>query len=244
MFASTGRLVLKSRSCLLEAAGKINARHAMTKPEIIGSIRSTYTRVVCMVCEEKGIEYVLTETPLRAPEIFAIHPFGKMPVLRHGDFVLFESKAIADYLDRSFPAPYVFPSEPRLDALTEQWVSLVNTLIDRTFIRTYLYAYIAPKTADGGPDRQVIEAVMPALREQMGVLDRAVAQNGYLVGEQFTFADINLLPILYRVRQAPEGAEALAAATHLARYYERHAARPSFTSTIPPSGPPRRDTPA
>src|SRR3954469_15533583 len=114
MFASTGRLVLKRRSCLLEAAGKINARHAMTKPEIIGSIRSTYTRVVCMVCEEKGIEYVLTETPLRAPEIFAIHPFGKMPVLRHGDFVLFESKAIADYLDRSFPVPYVFPSEARL----------------------------------------------------------------------------------------------------------------------------------
>jgi glutathione S-transferase len=215
----------------------------VTKPEIIGSIRSTYTRVVCMVCEEKGIEYVLTERPLRAPEILAIHPFGKMPVLRHGDFVLFESKAIATYLDRSFPAPYVFPSEHRLAALTEQWVSLVNTLIDRTFIRTYLYAYIAPKTADGRPDREVIEAVLPALREQIGVLDRAVAKNSYLVGDQFTFADINLLPILYRLRQVPEGAEALAAATHLTRYYNQHATRPSFESTIPPSGPPRRDTP-
>jgi glutathione S-transferase len=167
--------------------------------------------------------------------------FGKMPVLRHGDFVLFESKAIANYFDRSFPAPYVFPSEPRLAALTEQWVSFVNTLMDRTLIRTYLYAYIAPKTADGRPDREVIEAVMPALREQIGVLDRAVAKNGYLVGEQFTFADINLMPILYRVRQAPEGA--LAAAKNLARYYDQHAERPSFKSTILPSGPPRRDTP-
>jgi glutathione S-transferase len=196
-----------------------------------------------MVCEEKGIEYVLTERPLRAPELRAIHPFGKMPVLRHGDFVLFESKAIVNYLDRSFPAPYVFPSEPRLAALTEQWVSLVNTLMDRTLIRTYLYAYIAPKTVDGKPDRTAIEAVMPELREQIGVLDRAVAKTGYLVGEQFTFADINLLPILYRVRQAPEGAEALAAATHLARYYDQHAARSSFKSTIPPPGPPRRETP-
>jgi len=43
----------------------------MTKPEIIGSIRSTYTRAVCMVCEEKGIEYVPTERPLHAPEISA-----------------------------------------------------------------------------------------------------------------------------------------------------------------------------
>src|SRR3981081_3389874 len=111
----------------------------MTTPEIIGSIRSTYTRVVCMVCEEKRIEYVLTERPLRAPEILAIHPFGKMPVLRHGDFELFESKAIATYLDRSFPEPYVFQSDARIAALTEQWVSLVNTVVDRTLIRTYLF---------------------------------------------------------------------------------------------------------
>jgi glutathione S-transferase len=213
-------------------------------PEIIGSIRSTYTRTACMVCEEKGIKYVLTERPLHAPEILAIHPFGKMPVLRHGDVELFESKAIATYLDRSFPAPFVFPSDPHLVALTEQWVSLVNTVMDRTLIRTYLFAYIAPKTADGAPDREVIDAVMPAVREQIAVLDKAVARTGYLVGEQFTFADINLLPILYRVRQVPEGAEALAATTHLARYYDRHAARPSFTSTTPPAGPPRRATPS
>ena len=215
----------------------------MPKPEIIGSARSTYTRVVCMVCEEKGIDYVLTERPLGAPEIRAIHPLGKMPVLRHGDVELFESKAIATYLDHSFPGPSIFPSDPRLAALTEQWVSLVNTVMDRTLIRTYLVAYIAPKTSDGKPDREAIEAVMPALREQLGILDHAVAKTGYLVGDQFTFADINLLPILHRVGQAPEGAKAIAAATHLAAYYERHAARPSFRSTDPPSDPPGRAKP-
>jgi glutathione S-transferase len=218
-------------------------RQAMPKPEIIGSARSTYTRVVCMVCEEKGIEHVLTEKPLGAPELLAIHPFGKMPVLRHGHVELFESKAIATYLDRSFPAPYVFPSDPLLAALTEQWVSLVNTVMDRTLIRTYLLAYVAPKTADGKPDRAAIEAVMPAVREQLGILDKAVAKTGYLVDDQFTFADINLLPILHRVGQFPESAEALAAATHLASYYDRLAARPSFKSTVPPAGPPRRATP-
>jgi glutathione S-transferase len=41
----------------------------MAVPEIIGSSRSTYTRVVRMVCEQKGIEYRLTEVPLQAPEI-------------------------------------------------------------------------------------------------------------------------------------------------------------------------------
>lgn len=210
----------------------------MAKPEIIGSLRSTYTRVVCLVCEEKGIDYTLSETPLRAAELFAIHPLGKMPVLRHGDLTLFESKAIATYLDGAFPGPRLIPTEPRPAALLEQWVSFVNTAVDRTVIRTYLYAYIAPKTADGSPDRATIAAVLPELRQQVAVLDKAVAATGHLVGTELTFADLNLLPLLHRLGQAPEGAEVLAGATHLAAYYARHAARPSFRRTMPPPGPP------
>jgi glutathione S-transferase len=212
----------------------------MPRPEIIGSARSTYTRVIRMVCEEKGIDHAFTEVLLGAPELAAIHPFGKMPILRHGDVELFESKAIATYLDRLFPEPFVLPSDPRLLALTEQWVSLVNTLIDRTIIRTYLFAYIAPGTPDGTPNRAVIDAVIPAMREQVAVLDKAVAATGHLVGDRFTLADINLMPLLHRLKIPPEGAAALAAAPHLAAYYDRHASRPSFMLTEPPAGAPRR----
>jgi glutathione S-transferase len=90
------------------------------------------------------------------------------------------------------------------------------------------------------PDRVAIDAVLPELREQIGILDTAVAKSEYLVDDQFTLADINLLPILDRVILAPEGAEALAATAHLNRYFEKHAARPSFRRTLPPPGPPER----
>ena len=215
----------------------------MPNPEVIGSKRSSYTRVVRMACEEKGIDYVFTEALLGAPEIFAIHPFGKMPVMRHGDVELFESKAIATYFDRSFPGPSLFPSEPVPAALVEQWVPLVNTLVDpldTDFAWIRSPTCCPDKTADGKPDRQAIEAVTPFFREQIEVLQKAVARTGYLAGDQFTFADINLMPILYYMRLVPEGAEALGRATHLAAYYGRHAERPSFKSTIPPEGPPRR----
>ena len=49
--------------------------------------------------------------------------------------------------------------------------------MDRTLIRTYLYAYIAAKTLDGRPDRAAIDAVLPAVREQLGILDRAVERD-------------------------------------------------------------------
>lgn len=212
----------------------------MTKPEIIGSISSTYTRVVRMVCEEKDIGYDLIETALNALEVRAIYPLGKMPVLRHGDFVLFELKAIATYLDRSFAGPQMISSDPRLCALTEQWVSFVNTVVDRTLIRTYLYAYIAAMKAGGAPDRNVIDAVLHDLREQIGILDNAVARTGHLVDDQLTLADLNLLPILDRIRLAPEGAAALAATEHLSRYFDKHSGRPSFQRTLAPARPPER----
>ena len=134
----------------------------MTKPEIIGGMRSSYTRVACMACEEKGIDYTLTDVLLGAPELRALHPLGKMPVLRHDGLVLFESKAIATYLDKAFAGPALIPSEPRLLGLVEQWVSYVNTVVDPMLVRTYLLAYAAPKTADGKPDRVLIDAVLPS----------------------------------------------------------------------------------
>jgi glutathione S-transferase len=215
----------------------------MSKVEIIGFAPSTYVRVVRIVCEEKGIDYELKPVPPHSPEAAAVHPFGKIPVMRHGDFELCESKAIATYLDRTFPGPQVIPSDPRLAAQTEQWVSLVNTVMDGCMVRTYLFHYIFPKTPDGQPDRQGIDAVVPKVREQVGILDRAVARTGHLVGDSFTLADANLMPILYYVRQFPEGRDAIAAAGSLAAYYDRHAERPSLKNTVPPPPPPRQARP-
>jgi glutathione S-transferase len=214
----------------------------MQKPEIIGSLRSSYTRAVCMACIEKQVPYTFTQCLLGASELLAINPFGKMPVMRHGDFELYESKAIATYLDRAFEGPPLFPSEPRLAALTEQWISVVNSSLYGTVI-SYLQALIAPQTADGSPDVVAIEALKPQLRMRFSVLDKALASTPYLAGEQLSFADLNLVTILHNVPLLPGTAELLAASTHLTRYHDRRAARDSYRTTLPPPGPPRRAPP-
>jgi glutathione S-transferase len=213
----------------------------MSKVEIIGIPQSTYVRVIRMACEEKGIDYALSPAPPHSPDVDAIHPFGKVPVMRHGNIALCESKAIATYLDRVFEGPKLIPDHPETAAVVEQWVSLVNTVIDQTLVRTYLFAYIFPKGGDGKPDRGMIETVVPTLRQQMTILDGAVARTGYLAGNGYTLADINVMPILFYVRQFPEGGETLAANKNLAAYFERHSARPSFRNTTPPPPPPPRE---
>jgi glutathione S-transferase len=77
---------------------------------------------------------------------------------------------------------------------------------------------VAPGTPDGSPNRAAIDKVMPALSLQVAVLDRAVAPTGYLAGHSFTLADINLMPLLHRLKIPPEGAAALAAAKNLSAY--------------------------
>jgi len=206
----------------------------MAKVEIIGMPQSTFVRVVRMTCEEKGVPYDLTAARPHSPEINAVHPFGKVPGMRHGDVELCESKAIATYLDRTFGGPKVIPEDPAQAAQVEQWVSIVNTVVDPTMIRQYLLSYIFPKGADGKPDRKAIEAALPAMQQQFDVLDKAVAGTGYLAGKSYTLADMNLMPILAYLERLPESGEMLKKSKNLSAYFARHAERPSFKNTTPP----------
>lgn len=203
----------------------------MAAIEIIGNPRSTYTRVVWMACEEKGVPYTFQEARPHTPPVDAIHPFGKVPVMRDGDLTLYESKAIATYIDRTRPGPKLIPDDPKLAAQVEQWVSLINSTIDPVMIRDYVLGYIF--TQDGKPDPARIAAAVDKMRRQIKLLDGAVS-TGYLVGASFTLADISLMPILFWLRRFPEGAALLDGAPNLRAYFERHAARPSFQKTIPP----------
>jgi glutathione S-transferase len=201
--------------------------------EIIGAPQSNYVWAVRMVCEEKGVPYEHKPERPHTPEVDAIHPFGKIPVMRHGDVTLCESKAIASYIDSVFDGPKVIPQDPCLGAQVEQWVSLGNVEFDKLMIRQYVVGYVFPKEP-GKPDMTAIGEAAEKMKKQVEVLDRAVAKTGHLVGDKFTLADINILPMLFYVNRFEEGKAMLGASKNLAAYIERHFARESFKKTTPP----------
>jgi glutathione S-transferase len=205
----------------------------MAMVEIYGVPRSNFTRAVRMVCEEKSIPYVLEERPPHSPDVEALHPLGRIPAMRHGDVKLCESKAIATYLDGSFPGPRLLPSAPLASAMCEQWVSLVNTRFDAIMIRDYVFCYIFPKGEGGVPDRNAIDASLPKLRDLIRILDERLGETPYIAGDDFTYADILLMATVDVVARFPDGAAMIKEAAHLAPYYARNAARPSFRNTWP-----------
>lgn len=208
--------------------------------KIIGAPQSNFVWACRIACVEKGVPYDLVAVFPHTPEVDAIHPYGKIPAMRHGDVTLFESRAILYYVDHAFPGAPLAPRDPVGGAQVEQWLSCVNTTIDPVLLRQYGGpGYFFPGTPDGSPNRAVIDAVAPKLEPHFALLDRAVAKTGYLVGDALTLADINLLPILYYMSKLPESGEILRSKPSLAGYVEKLLARKTIADTIPPPMPKR-----
>jgi len=210
----------------------------MADLEIIGVAQSNYVWAVRIAATEKGVPYKFTPMRPNTPEVGAIHPFNKIPVMRHGDFELFESKAICTYIDRAFDGPPLMPAETKAYAQAEQWISSVNTTVDITCVRHYIVSYAFPGTPDGSPDRAKIDRALPVMEKQLAVLDRAVARTGYLVGNQATLADFNLFPIAFYLQRFPESKVMMQEHKNLTGFVERMFARPSVQATVPP--PPKK----
>lgn len=208
----------------------------MADIEILGVPFSNYVRAIRMALEEKGVAYTLTPCRPHTPEIDAIHPLGKIPCLRHGEFTLCESKAIASYIDRSFPGPKLFPEDAQGAALVEQWVSLENCTLNPTF-QIYVGGYFFPRTADGEPDSVAMAAAAIPVEAQLKMLDRVLTGKHFLATDVFSYADINLLTVLAYLRDLPESGKVIAESPALLAYLNTHSERPSFVATKPPPTP-------
>lgn len=225
------RVVMRPNSI----CGEVNV---MSELQILGAPASNYVWVVRMACAEKGVPYTLVPTMPHTPEINAIHPFGKIPVMQHGDVRLCESRAICGYIETVFDGRPLVPKEPARAAQVEQWISILNTHIAPVCLLQYLVGYFFPSTPDGAPDRSLIEGSLPQMRAQLAVLDRTVGVTGYLATDEFTLADIALLPLLHYLSKMPESGAAIATSQHLSRYLARHSQRPGFRQTLPEFMPP------
>lgn len=204
----------------------------MDEIEIIGAPQSNYVWAVRIACAEKGLAHRLTVAMPHSPETDAIHPLGKMPVLRHGAVTLFESRAICAYLDRALPGPALTPRDPLAAAVCEQWISLATTAFDPVFIRQCVFAYLFPGTPDGSPDLARVQAALPAAERLLDVLAEGLKTGA--VGSEFTLVDAYLTPILFYARRLPELAPMFEARPAVAGRLDRSLARGSVAQTMPP----------
>jgi glutathione S-transferase len=211
----------------------------MAELEIIGFDLSNWVRAARLACEEKGVAYTLTPpgttgiADLKTEKHLALHPFGRIPAMRHGDVVLFETLAIGHYIDRLFEGPALVPADPLEAVRVEQWVSAMLDYVSRSIMRGHVIHYVFPKGPDGEPDRAAIEAGIPDVRAHLAILDKALADGPYFHGETPYLDDFVLLPMLDALCITKEGPGLLAEAPNVARHRASFQKRPSYEATIP-----------
>lgn len=211
----------------------------MSKPKITGFPQSTFVWTARSAIHLKGVDYdfaAIAPPQHKAPEYLARNPWGKVPLLEHGDVVLYETTAICNYIDTAFEGTPLQPSDPATLAHMHQVVSIANCYLYPTAAVRFALQYIFPSGPDGAPNQEVIDAAIPEIRKTLAVLDTTLGDNKWLTGEQVTLADLFVGPLLFVTGMFPGGKELLAGAPRLGRLQGQLMDLPAFRDAAPPQG--------
>jgi glutathione S-transferase len=179
----------------------------MSDPVVYGFTRSTFVNIVRLVLTQKEVPYTFhdLESEMGKASHLALHPFNRVPILRHGDFTVYETSAIVSYLEETFPKPALQPNDVRDRARMNQWISSVNS---------YYYPYMIYHVSHernvfpelGIPsDEKVVAHALPKIEVGLAVAEGELAHGKeYLLGSRLSLADFYLLPSTYSFSFAPE----------------------------------------
>ena len=197
---------------------------------------SVYVRIARLVLAEKGVAYDRIEIDPFAPAIptyyLALHPFGRVPTLVHDDFVLYETGAIARYLDRAFGGPTLQPQQARPLARMDQVIGIVDSYAYWPLVRQ-VFSHRAFRPALGRPvDEAEVARGLAAAAKVLGALE-ALAAEPFIVGPAISLADFHLGAMIAYFTLAPEGSALLDTHPRLAAWWRHVSRRPSFAATDP-----------
>jgi glutathione S-transferase len=206
----------------------------MSEFTIYGVPGSPYVRAALLGLEEKHCEWHFHAMPFggfRSAEHRARNPFGRIPVLDHGDFRLYEAQAILRYLDRIIPAPSLTPSDPRAEARMNQICGITDWYVMPEISRPITFArLVAPKLGLAVDEAKVADAI-PKAEICVGEISRLLDEQPFMAGDEVSIADLMLAPHLVMFAETPEGAAMLQPGANVRSWVERMNARPSMMAT-------------
>ena len=188
---------------------------------------SAYLWTAMQIADEKGVAYDFVPLVYGSPEHLKLHPFGKMPVMQHGDVFLYETLAIAHYIDRAFVGPALQPRDALGQAEMLRWISIVNAYVFPVMNRFMKERLVRPAFGIE-PDKAFLASAEEPLRLQVRLIDEALSAKPYLAGNAITLADSFLLPHLLFFGITREGKALLAKSQHASAWLSRMLARPSY----------------
>jgi glutathione S-transferase len=160
------------------------------------------------------------------------HPFGRIPVLEHGDLMLYETQAILRYLDRVLLEPRLTPADPKAAARMDQVMNVNDWYLFQGVGNVIGFQrVIGPKLMGLTADEAVIEAAMPKAHAVYNELSRLLGSDPYFAGEHVSLADLLVAPQIDFFVGLPEWEPLTRSNGNIVAWLERMNGRPSLQST-------------
>ena len=202
----------------------------MSAVELFSYEACPYAQRTRMTLLEKGIEHKITEVDLyNRPDWWAdLSPYGKVPLIKHGNAVIYESAIINQYLEEAFPAVPLMPTDPAQRAVARIWIDYCDS-----YFMAAAHDIIAHRK-DGGKRQEAVENLAEKLEfmEKHGL--RAISDKGpFWMGEQLTLVDMQYAPFFERFDCYADlwGAYIPPSCTRLLAWWETMKARESWQAT-------------
>jgi glutathione S-transferase len=213
--------------------------------EIFWGSGSPFAWRVMLTLEVKNLAYQsklleFSKGENKQPAYLRLNPRGKVPTLKDGEFVLYESLAIMAYLDRKYADPPLFGQTP------EETGSIWRALAEcESYMVSAGDRVVRPIFFGKGLDKvEEIEQAAQTLRRELKMMDERLARSRWLVGDNISAADIGVFPLVQLLLRAASkeaarpfnlGIDPLAQTfPNLAAWVQRIEALPNYQRTYPP----------
>ena len=179
---------------------------------------SAYCWRVLLALEHKGLAYrshplKFDQQEHKAPQLLAMNPRGQLPVLRDGDYVVFESVAVLYYLDRKYPEPAIFGRSPEESGVIMRVICEYQAYAEPSLMQIVSNMLYRREPTLGEGMAELMSEAMHRVAGEARTIERRLAQSDWVVGESFSAADMVIYPdirLLLRALERP-GAHELAA---------------------------------
>ena len=198
--------------------------------KIFGHPMSTCTRKVLMTLAETKTPYELVLVDFAKGEHkqqphLSRQPFGQIPAIDDEGFAFYESRAICRYINEKVAGNLV-PSDIKGRALMEQWIS-VETSNFTPHVMKFIFHHVFQRAQEPA----VLEAAGKSLDACVGVLDAALTKSPFLVGSQFTLADVVFMPYIEYVMGTP-GKAIFTKHSHVSTWWNKVSERPAWQKAV------------
>ena len=199
---------------------------------IVHHLNESRSQRVLWLLEELGVPYDIrhyqrnASTRLAPPELQAVHPLGKSPVIEADGMTLIESGAIVDYLIRHHGADKLQPAPNTRDfEIYQQWLHYAE---GSAMLPLLLKLYVSRLGEAGAP---LAPRINSEIANHLGYVDRSLQGREWLVGDKLSGADVQMS----FVGEAARGLRA--SYPNIDAWVKRFQQRPAYRRALERGGP-------